>query len=81
MTKPSVQLPPAQGQTLKQVEVFQATIKTQSGKVFSVLCPADMTDADLLDFIMSAANNLSEVGRRRSTKSLLQVASPTLVAQ
>jgi hypothetical protein len=66
---------PVAGQ-LKRVEVFEVHIETQSKKMFVLICPADMTDADCFDVIMEIARNLPETARKNSASRLTVPGGP-----
>lgn len=65
----------AAAQPFKKVNMFQANIKLQSGKIVMMMIPADVTDADVLDLIMEIAKNVSATARKESATSLLTVPS------
>lgn len=66
---------------LKPVQVFQATIKTKSGKTFQLLCPVEADNNDILDLIFEISLNLSDRARAASATSKLIVPSGPLTPQ
>lgn len=55
----------APGATMREVAVWQVTIKLQSGAICLLTSPVDMTDADALDLIMEIAKNLPAANREK----------------